>query len=150
MTEYQGGDIVEYKNNKAQSDYAVLLACHNNHAEAVRLSDIDQGKNDHKIMFRTLMHADAAKVFWVTYDRIQVVGMVPDEAYDNLMRHVGTCLGIRQESAKAPIKAEADAERLTRELAAYKAKIAEQERELIKTAAERDVYKDLYTEVIKL
>lgn len=150
MTEYQGGDIVEYKNNKAQSDYAVLLACHNNHAEVVRLSDIDQGKNDHKIMFRTLMHADVSKVLWVTYDRIQVVGMVPAEAYDNLMRHVGTCLGIRQESTKVPIKAEADADRLARECAAYKAKIAEQERELIKTAAERDVYKDLYTEVIKL
>lgn len=150
MTEYQGGDIVEYKSNKSQSEYAVLLACFNNHAEVLRLSDLDQGKNDHKIMFRTLMHADASKVFWIAYDRIQVVGMVPDEAFKNLLRHVGICFGIQQENIKLPVKAEADAERLTRECEAYKAKIAEQERELIKTAAERDVYKDLYTEVIKL
>lgn len=145
MREYRDGDIVEYRKWNGCQGCAVFLSCYADHAMALELYPRASENEDHKIMFRTGMHADASKVFYMKYNDVKVVGELGDDALADLIRHVGECIGIYGTKAAGAIEqaAEREAEPVDSDLSGAK------DRKILKLKAERDAYKQLYLEAIR-
>lgn len=144
MREYRDGDIVEYRKRNGCQGCAVFLSCYADHAMALELCPRASENEDHKIMFRTGMHADASKVFYMKYNDVKAVGGLSEDALADLIRHVGECIGIYNTKAAGTIEQAAE-----RDLKpADSDQVSAKDRKILKLKAERDAYKQLYLEAI--
>lgn len=139
------GDIVEWEAGNGGIKQAVILSVHMRNVTALELFDTDVEENSHKVMSRTLMYCDAGRMIVLWNNRITgLVKTMEDDAYDNLLTHVGRILGCTKVVTETVTeRVEIPVEKVV-EVSTEKADI----KTITRLETERDLYKDLYTDLV--
>ena len=172
---YTEGDIVTVEKANGYQDEALLVRCHNGYASAVFLFEKPQYENNVRIISRQEMYFDAGKLCYVRYDNItDLVKSMPPEEYDQARGHILVALGLddlidRNPPEQTPDKAQAELPTLeeiadqveraaiagvTQQMSFLSEKLfGNQENgysvaQYMRMEAERDIYRDLYKELL--
>lgn len=144
--EWVRGDIVEIETNTGYLNEYVLISCHEEYATGLLLKDEPNKENDHNVMSRTAKHCDVGKLTPCYYNRInKLVKSMDDGAFNTLLARVAQCLGTELKANSDPV-----VKVVTKEVKVDDPRArAEQEIKIAKIEAERDVYKELYMQLLK-
>lgn len=172
MSDYKDGDIVTVEQNYGEEREMLILKCHQDYATATMLKEFEPRENSIPVISRDKMYIDAGRTGYIFYDKITgFVKSLPNETVNEIRGKIAVALGLKMVTLPAKQKEEQEQtheilrkddiehlEDMIQELADKVADNPAQEEvtptdklnldklhtSLIRAAAERDVYKELY------
>lgn len=148
--EWVRGDIVKWERANGSMSQAVLLSCHDGFASILELQDEEASENGHKIKVGgEVKYVDCGKIVMLWYNRIRaLVENMKPEPFAKLQEHVGKALGT--DITTEPIIKEVE---VPVEVVKEVEKVVEKDTmetiiKIAKLEAERDTYKNLYTDLM--
>lgn len=160
--EYNKGEIWEIETANGSTREVLLVQCFDDYAAALTLTDYQPNHTYMQIKSQDLKYMDCGRLGYVFYDKfVKFIRMVSDEELKEIQYRIASALDLpaleaaeAAESAPAPVTAETDTATQPQDDDAPESKCELQQLlmdsalELQGMTRERDVYKELYNQLL--
>lgn len=152
---YADGDIVTIETVGGEQE-VLLLKCHRTYATTLKLSDRRPEENSMAIRSKGMMYTDTGRYMYAFYDKIiSLVRSMKQEEFDEVKKKVAETLGVATAVTETVLEAheektvELDVDAVAEVLNDKLAEGRNLRDEFIRCAAERDVYKKLFEDLME-